>query len=629
MTASRAEFREWIAHNRVVGDGAMATLLHQMGVPVRTCYEELCISKPWLVEQVHREYVSAGANIIQTNTFSGHAAGLDRYQLADRVQDINRAAVDIARKAATGDVRVFGTIGSIVGLTPGLMTWDAESKAKLGGAFSEQMQALLLEQPDGLLLETFADLNELLLAVTTARELTNLPIIANLSPEVVGVTRDGVHLVEAFPKLIEAGADVVGLNCRLGPEGIARSYAELSLNETVGYAAYPNAGMLQREGNEVSYTANPDYFSNFAHDMYQLGVGLVGGCCGTTPQHIRAIAAVRDGTVPRSTSGIAGKPRPIMHREVEGRHEAARPESLPNTSSLVKTTGGGTTVIVELDPPRTLNTDKFLTGAKALTAAGADFITLADNSLGHVRVSNMALASQLKQLGMNPLVHIACRDRNLIGQQSHLMGLHVLGIHQILLVTGDPSRFGDLPGASSVYDTSSMELTAMVKRLNEGIAFSGQHLKHASKFEVGTSFNPHVKNVDRAYERLQKKVAAGADYVLTQPIFDARRFEEIARRTKDLGVPVFVGIMPLVSSRNAYFLHNEVPGIDVSDEILHQMGEVDSEAGEKVGLRIAKHLIDEALKHFSSIYLITPFLRYHLTVELVEYIRSSKNQLVK
>ncbi|WP_231493471.1 methylenetetrahydrofolate reductase [Alicyclobacillus macrosporangiidus] len=277
---------------------------------------------------------------------------------------------------------------------------------------------------------------------------------------------------------------------------------------------------------------------------------------------------------------------------------------------------------MELDPPRTLDVRRYLEGALALQRAGADAITLADNSLGQVRVSNMAVASLLKQAGVEPLVHVTCRDRNLIGQQSHLMGLHVLGIHHVLLVTGDPSRFGDLPGATSVYDVSSIELTKMVKRLNQGIAFSGQPMKHPSRFVVGTSFNPHVANFEKAIDRLRRKLDAGADFVMTQPVFDMRMFERIARAAEPFGVPVFAGVMPLTSARNARFLHHEVPGIRIPDEILGRMEAASPEAAAEEGLSIAETLLDEAMRCFNGIYLVTPFLRYDLTVRLVQFVRA-------
>ena len=278
------------------------------------------------------------------------------------------------------------------------------------------------------------------------------------------------------------------------------------------------------------------------------------------------------------------------------------------------------TVIVELDPPKDLSIEAFLMGAKALRDAGADAVTLADNSLAVTRMSNMAVGALMKQRNIEPLLHISCRDRNLIGQQSHLMGLHALGIHQILVITGDPSRFGDLPGATSVFDVSSFDMIRMVKQLNEGMAFSGQTIKHKTQFSVGAAFNPNVAQFDKAIARLVRKVQTGADFIMTQPIYDEAMFERLYTATKHLQVPIFVGIMPLLSHRNAEFLHNEVPGITLSDDARKRMASYNGLRARQEGVAIAKELIDVAKTYFHGIYLITPMLRYDMTVELVDYV---------
>lgn len=653
MSTETRDFRGYVRHHVVIGDGAMATLLHQSGVPVRTCYEELNLSNPSLIEEIHRAYLAAGANLLQTNTFSAHHAGLLRYGLEGELIEINRRAAQIALKAAGGKAFVFGTIGSIKGLHPYHVAEESEESEALV-QFAEQAEALLLEPIDGLLLETFADLEEMLLAIDAVRRITTVPVVANLSPIAVGVTRDGVPIEEAFRQMRAHGADVVGLNCRLGPSGILRTYEAMQLNATDGYAAIPNAGLLHVVDGDYSYTGTTDYFADVAQGLIQQGVHFIGGCCGTTPEHVRKVAErlkkqPREELAVMASSGVLrpgdeALPTLTGERDDESNdksshesshdperdcassrlaHAKLKPSETP-CETLVDMVAARVTVIVELDPPRTLNVQKYLAGARALQEAGVDYVTLADNSLGHIRVSNMALASLLKQEGIEPLVHVTCRDRNLIGQQSHLMGLDVLDIRHILLVTGDPSKFGDLPGATSVYDTSSIELTKMVKRLNHGVAFSGQTLEQPSRFVVGTSFNPHVVNFDKAIERLKRKVAAGADYVMTQPMFDQAMFEQISIATKDLGVPVFAGVMPLVSNRNAQFLHNEVPGIQIPQNILDRMSETTKETAVAQGLRIAEELVDAALQHFQGIYLITPFLRYELTAALTAYIRSKE-----
>lgn len=635
MTEARQtkDLRSHLRSEWVVGDGAMATMLHQSGVPVRACYEELNVTMPALVRDVHKAYIDAGASVIQTNTFSAHRAGLRRYGLERRVLDINRAAAEVAKAAAGENAYVLGTIGSTEDLGMSSLHLP-EYRRSLEAVYEEQATALLAESVDGILLETFADLEEMIIALEVVRACTHLPILANLSPDAIGVTRDGYAISEAFAAMRKSGADGVGLNCRLGLAGILRTYEKLPLKDGEVYAAVPNAGLLHLVDGDYAYTANADYFADMGFQLVQCGVKFVGGCCGTTPEHIRRLvnrlngcpqSAESEGQLDDEVTGPTGpRPQPARQRaaQVVDRGRAAYPAGHHHSNAdgdLLEQVAREVTVIVELDPPKTLDVARYLEGAKALQEAGADFITLADNSLGTVRVSNMALASILQGMGIQPLVHVTCRDRNLIGQQSHLMGLHVLGIQHILLVTGDPSRFGDLPGATSVYDVSSIDLTKMVQRLNSGVAFSGQSLKQPASFVVGTSFNPNVTHFAKAADRLRRKVAAGADYVMTQPIFEERVFESVALLGEEIGVPVFAGVIPLVSARNANFLHNEVPGIQIPAGILERMAQAPADTVRRVGLQIAEELVDMATGYFRGLYLITPFLQFDLTAHLTQY----------
>ncbi|MCL6452761.1 MAG: bifunctional homocysteine S-methyltransferase/methylenetetrahydrofolate reductase [Alicyclobacillus sp.] len=632
--------RALLAERVVVADGAMATLLHQSGVPVRTCYEALSLTQPALVQGVHEAYIRAGAQVIQTNTFSGHRLGLLRYGLEGQLREVNRAAVKAARRAvsragaaAGKPVYVFGTIGSAQDI--GGQRWVAEAGwGALREVFAEQLEALLEAGVDGLILETFASLEEMRIALEVVRAATDLPVVATLSPDAAEVTRDGVPMAQALRAMAALGADVVGLNCRLGLAGIARAYERVVPQPYLFLAAVPNAGLLHVHDGTYGYTAGADYFAEMGEQLVRQGVRWMGGCCGTTPEHIRKLAerltaagflgtGASAGQAEREVSATATV-RAVDVRELPRAEPAGAGADIDvvrpaDVSPLLRQVRQRTTVIVELDPPRTPHLGRYLAGARALRDAGADAVTLADNSLGTVRVSNMAVAALLKPEGIEPLVHVTCRDRNLIGQQSHLMGFDVLGIHHILLVTGDPSRFGDLPGATSVYDVSSIELTRMVRRLNEGVGFSGQPLKHPSRFVIGTSFNPNVHNFDKAVERLRRKLDAGADYVMTQPVYDVRMMERIAEAADRLRVPVFIGILPLVSARNARYLHNEVPGIEVPDEILRRMTEAPAASAAQVGLELAQGLVAEARQFFHGLYLMTPFLRYDLTAQLTAF----------
>lgn len=633
MTTSKTGLAEHLQRHILIGDGAMGTQLYRLGLPVGICYEELCVSKPDVVASVHASYYQAGARLIETNTFGANRAGLARYSLEDEVDAINRAAVRVARDAVGSDAYVVGTIGSVTGVRRHL-----EPPVDLELAYREQASALLSEQPDGILLETFLDLEELLLATRVIRELMDVPVLAQLALIELTVTRDGYPLADALDRLTQAGAAVVGLNCRFGPADIARAFRRADLDPSLLLSAYPNAGLLSVTDGHYDYPSEPAYFADAAEAFWQLGVRVIGGCCGTTPDHIRAMAERLAGRAPHpiptsddkqteASSATASRPS-IVSPALQVTSTSLTPSAgvsmvpiPPSSLRIHEKVRTEYTVIVELDPPKELSATEFMQGARALRDAGVDAVTLADNSLAVMRMSNMALGALMKQEGIEPLLHISCRDRNLIGQQSHLMGLHALDIRQILVITGDPSRFGDFPGATSVFDVSSFDMLKMVKQLNDGLAFSGRALAERASFSVGAALNPHVRHLDKAIKRMERKVEAGADYIMTQPIYDPRMFETLHEATRHVGVPIFVGIMPLVSSRNAEFLHNEVPGITLSDEARHRMSLYKGARAREEGLAMARELIDAAMDHFNGIYLITPMMRYEMTVSLTQYVK--------
>lgn len=622
------EFREFIKASLIIADGAMATLLYQLGVPVGTCYEELNLSNPGMIRSVHEAYVQAGARLIETNTFGVNRDAMKRYGLESKVREIIRAGVEVAREAVGEGAYVLGSVGSI--LAGRVRT---EKLADSSYQYEEQVLTLLEGEVDGLILETFQDLDELLFALDIVKGLTNRPVFAQLATLQVGRTRDGYPVSEAFKLLHEAGADVIGLNCRLGPAEMLRTLEQAQVPEGAILSIFPNAGRLGLLDGELSYKSSPEYFAEYAMRLREQGIRILGGCCGTTPEHVRAIANAWQGLNPLQR--VNPDPFARQDRQQEKRLPEYYKPTLPTDRSLERVplkkktilehVQEGPTVIVEFDPPKDLETDGFFRGCRALYQAGAAAVTLADNSLANVRMSNMALGAIMKErYGIEPLLHVACRDRNLIGQQSHLMGLHALGIDQILVITGDPSRFGDLPGASSVFDVSSFDLIRMTKQLNEGISFSGQPLNHKANFTVGTAFNPYVRNFDAAIQRLERKVDAGADYVMTQPIYDVETLELIYEGTKNISIPIFIGIMPLTSQRNAEFLHNEVPGIRLSEEALIRMRGLKGEQARSEGTAMSKELLDQAMKRFNGIYLITPFNYYEMTAELTEYVKNSR-----
>lgn len=635
MSKGVLSLREAMKQGVIVGDGAMGTYLYELGYPVGISYEDLNLTDPDTIRNIHREYVAAGAKLIETNTFTANREKLIRHGLESKVTEINRAGVKLAREAAEGKAFVVGALGSIrAGKRENIHT------SQVARDYEEQLSALLEEGIDGLMFETFYDLEEMRLALHIARRLDQqVPIICQFAVEDSDRTKDGVRLTESFRILHLEGADVVGLNCRMGPNGLLRAMEQVDGRERFPLSAFPNAGMPDYVDGRYNFVASADYMADSAVRFAKLGARIVGGCCGTTPHHIRVMAEAIANLDPTELPPVQEIEAPIysgtesyaplkvvdgvdveleINEAAENSWSSYDDNRQENIIDLVKRRH---TVIVELDPPRDLDIQKFMEGARTLKKCGADALTLADNSMAVTRMSNMALGHLVhEETGIRPLIHIACRDRNLLGTQSHMMGLDALGIDHVLAVTGDPARFGDLPDSSSVYDLTSFEIIRMIKQLNRGMAFSGKPLKQRAKFVVGAAFNPNVKYLEKAVERLYRKVEAGADYIMTQPVYDPALIERMAELTRDIPIPIFVGIMPLASERNAEYLHNEVPGIQLSNEVRARMKGLEGEAGRKEGVEIGKELLETAMKHFNGIYLITPFMFYQMTAELTSHV---------
>ncbi|MER1274471.1 bifunctional homocysteine S-methyltransferase/methylenetetrahydrofolate reductase [Bacillus velezensis] len=590
----------------LIGDGAMGTLLYSYGID--RCFEELNVSKPEEIKRIHKAYVEAGADIIQTNTYGANFIKLSRYGLEDETKKINQEAVRIARASSDG-AYVLGTMG-------GIRTFNknAYSLEEIKRSFREQLYLLLHEEPDGLLLETYYDLEEAREVLKIARKETELPIMLNVSMHEQGVLQDGTPLREALRSIADLGADIAGINCRLGPYHMIEALTEVPIFRDAYLSVYPNSSLPSLEEGRLVYDTDDAYFRESAVQFRTQGARIIGGCCGTTPNHIRAMAeAVR---------GLS----PVTEKEVKIRREeevisVSNERTEPGLNEIA---AQKRSIIVELDPPKKLNFDEFLQAAAELKETGIEALTLADNSLATPRISNAACGSLLKErLDIRSLVHITCRDRNIIGLQSHLMGLDTLGLTDILAITGDPSKIGDFPGATSVYDLTSFDLIRLIKQFNEGISLSGKPLGKKTNFSVAGAFNPNVRHLDKAVKRLEKKIECGADYFVSQPVYSEQQLIDIHHETKHLKTPVYIGIMPLTSSRNAEFIHHEIPGIKLSDSIREKMalaGE-DKRKQKAEGLAIAKSLLDTACELFNGIYLITPFLRSDLTSELAAYIK--------
>lgn len=609
-------FLEDLKTKILIGDGAIGTMLYSHGVD--RCFEELNVSKPDDVLRVHQSYIQAGANVIQTNTYGANDIKLTRYGLEDEIRQINRKAVEIAKRAASSSTYVFGTIGGVRSFKKSAHTLD-----ELKRNFREQLFVLLNEDVDGILLETYYDLEELKTVLQIARKETNKPIITNVSLHEAGVLQDSTPLSQAFLELEDLGANVIGLNCHLGPYHMIQSLEEVPLLENSYLSVFPNSSLPALNEGRLVYESDQGYFKESALKFREQGARLIGGCCGTTPQHIQSIAEAV-GHLPPVTEKHVKVPK---HEKISISEDNTY--SLPPLQDIV---AEKRSVIVELDPPKKLGMSKFLQGAEALHHAGIDALTLADNSLASPRICNLAAGMLARErTSSRALIHITCRDRNLIGLQSHLMGLHTLGLSDVLAITGDPSKIGDFPGATSVYDVSSFDLISLIKQFNEGVSYSGKPLGEKTNFSVAAAFNPNVRHLDKAVVRLEKKIACGADYFISQPLYSSQQIVDVYEATRKVKAPIYIGIMPLTSSRNAEFIHNEIPGIKLSDSIREIMAEAgtDKEKARLEGLAIAKELIDTAFDLFNGIYLITPFLQYDLTVELTNYIHEKEKQLAE
>lgn len=593
-----------LKNNVLVADGAMGTILYSEGLD--TCPEAYNLTHPNKVERIHRSYIEAGADVIQTNTYGANFEKLKVFGLEHKVKEIHKAAVQIAKRAANKETFILGTVGGFRGIKQ-----EDLSLSTIQYHTDNQIDTLIEEGVDGLLFETYYDLDELMSVITATRQKYDIPIIAQLTASNTNYLVDGTEINDALKQLVECGANVVGLNCHHGPHHMQRSFSHIELPEDAYLSCYPNASLLDIENSEFKYSDNAKYFGDVAQELINEGVRLIGGCCGTTPEHISYIKESVKDLKPVKTKKVI----PI-HRTI---NTNAKRTLKQNLTSKVKQRP---TVIVELDTPKHLDTELFFENIGKLDEANIDAVTLADNSLATVRVSNIAAASLIKQrYDIEPLVHITCRDRNLIGLQSHLLGLSLIGVSEILAITGDPSKVGHLPGATNVYDVNSKGLTELALRFNQGINVDGDALKKHTNFNIAGAFDPNVRKLDGAVKRLEKKVAAGMSYFITQPVYSKEKIKEVYEATKHLDTPLFIGIMPIASYNNALFLHNEVPGIKMSEDVLNQFKAVkdDKEKTKELSLRLSKELIDTVHEYFNGLYLITPFQRIDYSLELAAY----------
>ena len=601
----------------VLCDGAMGTLLYAKGIFINRCYDELNVSQPDLIRELHHEYLQAGAEIIETNTFGGNSFRLDRHGLADKVRDINFAGARLAKEAAKSfDAWVAGSVGPLgVRIEPLGKTSFLEARA----AFREQIAALLEGGADLLILETFGYLEELHQAFLAARELNpKIPVVVQVTVDEEANCLDGSTPEVFAPRLEEWGASVIGCNCSVGPVAMLDAMERVRAATSLPISAQPNAGIPRSVEGRNIYLCSPEYMASYARKFVAAGVRLIGGCCGTTPEHIRVMKAAL-----RATQARARISDTQVKAQDAPRAVAAVP--LEQRSRLgAKIARGEFVTMVEIVPPKGTNIQKELEGARYLKSVGVDGINIPDSPRASARMSNQALSLLLQQqAGIEAILHYTCRDRNVLCIQSDLLGAAAIGIRNLICITGDPPKMGGYPDATAVFDVDAIGLVNIVHNLNRGLDIGGNPIGIGTGFAIGIGANPGVPNIDEEIHRFEYKVEAGAEFAVTQPVFDLSLLENFLRRIEHCRIPVIAGIWPLVSARNAEFMKNELR-VSVPDSILERMTRAPSpEAAREEGIAIARDML-VAVRHLvQGAQISAPQGRYSSAVDVLEALGST------
>ena len=613
LTRRDTPFREAMK-SLLVFDGAMGSLLYERGVFVTQNFEQLNVARPDVVTKIHEDYVAAGAQVIETNTFGANCFRLDRHGLGDQVRAYNVAGARLARQVAGEDVWVGGSMGPS-GLVPGVAT---QAELDLASAtFAEQAAALAEGGADLFVLETFRHLEEIRIALEAARRAApGTPIIASMAFDPTETVADGSTPEHVASTLRDWGADAIGVNCGDGPQ-LALAIAERMRGAGLPLCVQPNAGLPRTVDGRLLYMATPEYVDVFARRTIQIGATMIGGCCGTTPEHVRWMAKSarmlgdRRAVITRTSAITTAEAVPVLD-----------PTPLAERSDFAaKIAAGKFVVSVEVNPAPGLDPSRALEGAKMLLDSGVDIVNVADAPRAMARMSNLAFcALLLGRYGIQPILHVCGRDRNLLGQMAHLLGAHALGIRNLVIITGDPPKVGDYPEATAVYDLDAIGLLQMASNMNRGVDPAGKPLPGGTtSFLLATGLEPGAADLDKEIRRLEKKKAAGAELVMTQPIFQTELLEEALRRIAHLALPVLVGVLPLVSYKNAEFLHNEVPGMRIPDEIRERMRKTPGgEAARREGVKIAREMLFAVRDHVQGAYLMPPLGRYELALEVLD-----------
>lgn len=604
---------EFLKERVLVADGAMGTYLLDKGLPHDECKEFQNIKNPDLVFSIHKEYVTAGAEIIETNTFAANSVKLSKFNLEDKIKEINYEGVRIAREAAEKDVLVAGSVGPLgVMLRPyGIFTFNDMVKV-----FKEQISILAAAGVDLIIIETVSSLLEARAALLAAKSVSELPVIVSMTFLADGKTKFGDDTTRSLNELKEIGADIVGANCTVGPQETAEIIIPYLKESDHLFSVMPNAGYPTIVRGKTIYLSSPVYFREFAEIYLENGANIIGSCCGTNPTHTKAISEVAKGEKPRK------RKKKIYVEIIE---EEKLEEKVEVSSSFRMKLGKETVFTVEIDPPKGHSCSEVVSVVKRLKALGIDALNIAENPMARMKMSSLALAHLIQEKpGMETILHFTCRDRNLLGIQSELLGASALGIRNILALRGDPAEIGDFPKATSVYDIDTVGLVKLIKEFNKGLDMAGNPIGVPTSFLVGVAVNPSSPDINAEIKRLEEKVSAGADFALTQPQYDFSNLENFLKEIENFKIPIIVGILPLRSARHAEFLHNEVPGITIPEEIRERLKSTTEKEQPKVGKEIAIEFIKRLREDVSGIYLIPSSQNFDIIYEIISEVKGVK-----
>jgi methionine synthase I (cobalamin-dependent)/5,10-methylenetetrahydrofolate reductase len=604
--------RELIADGRVhVVDGAMGTMLYGRGVFLNVCYDELNLRQPDLVREIHREYLRAGAEVLETNTFGANPLKLATYGLAADTERVNSVAAELARDASSGRAAVLGAMGPLgVRIEP----FGELSVGEAQAAFTRQAAGLVAGGVDGFVLETFSDVAELGAALRAVRSVCDLPVIAQMTVGTDGKTHYGTDPLVFGPELAAMGADVIGVNCSVGPHGVLEAIEKLARVVTVPLSAQPNAGLPREVGDRKIYMASPEYMASYARRIVEAGARFVGGCCGTTPDHIRAIVGFVQSVSPRHVHAVGVAPLPAA---------ALEPVPMAARSRLgAKLAEGRFVTTVEIVPPKGVDPGPMFEQVRQLKAAGVDAVNVPDGPRAQSRMGALLSAVMIeREVGLEAVVHYACRDRNLLGMLSDLLGAAAAGVRNLLIITGDPPKMGPYPEATAVFDIDSIGLTNLVSRLNRGLDPGGNPIGLPTQFAIGVGVNPAAPDFERELRRFAFKVEAGAEWAITQPVFDLAQLDRFLKQVESFRIPIVAGIWPLISLRNAEFLANEVPGVSVPDAIVERMRVASGRGKEEAlaeGVRISREMLSEVTDRVQGAQVSAPLGRVPVALEVLE-----------